>query len=535
MSQFFADSFIDACTANGVDYFCIAPGWRSAPLILAVAEKQKDHFIHFDERALAFHALGYAAQEKKLACLITTSGSAVANLFPAIVEAYYHHIPLIVVTADRPFREKEWSGNQTIDQSKIFGRFAKWHIDLSAKDMSIAQINSSLCYGVNIAKKEKAAVHINCHIEEPMQKALNSFSFRKKPESSDAIDRSKKGVIVLGQIKKENLPPIYQLAKKLGWPIFADILSQTKTMDKIENQIDYFDILIKSHADFSFDSVLHFGQRVTCKKLFSFLRTTPSYIHIDEDPNLYDPYQCITEKIIAPISTVCSSLKICGKENKTWLHQWKREEKAAAKISKELSHQFPLSDSAFFSLLSEYFPAGSALFLGNSMPIRDADNFFHPINRPYAVMANRGTSGIDGNIATAAGYARGIQRHVVAVIGDLAALHDLNSFFQIYKADFPVTLIILNNQGGGIFSHMPAQNSPYLSSFFQCEHRFSFKKIAEAFSLPYGTIDDMQTFVSNSKKAVIEINTSIEQSLAFYQRFQEKLKAFHNNQGAVHV
>ncbi|HSX13349.1 MAG TPA: 2-succinyl-5-enolpyruvyl-6-hydroxy-3-cyclohexene-1-carboxylic-acid synthase [Chlamydiales bacterium] len=462
-------NMIDSFIQHGVTKFCIAPGSRSTPLALAVADHPKaDLTVHYDERGLAFYALGHSMATKKPTVVITTSGTAVANLYPAVMEAYHSHVPLILLTADRPHELRNCGANQATDQLKIFNNCIVAQAELSPH-LDDHAIHSIIAQHVNT----KGPVHINCPFQEPLIRPniisnLPPISFFAPHLVAKPFHiKAKRGVILLG---KSDPIPVLELAKRLQWPVFADILSQARCTPTSE-QIRHFDLI---KTDLQPDFLLHFGERFISKNILEWAKDIPM-AHVSPFPTLQDPIRRLSVRIQSDIAPFCETFSAFT--DPQWLPAWKELDDAMAQ---HLNSHF---DSPFTEAHAiRNLPSDRPIFFGNSMPIRLADQFYFP-NKAPLIFANRGMSGIDGNIATIAGLADGFNTPLFAFIGDQTALHDLNSLPLLKK--HPTLLIISNNYGGAIFDHLSVSQSPHLDRLFTASHSWSFENSAKMFNIPY--------------------------------------------------
>lgn len=473
MSQ--AAWIIDTLIQHGITHFCIAPGSRSAPLALAAAEHPLAKItVHYDERGLGFYALGISLATNVPTAIITTSGTAIGNLMPAVMEAHYSHIPLILLTADRPHELRNCGANQATDQVKIFGTFASC-MDLSPHidEKSIRSIVSESVF----QSLHKKPIHLNCPFQEPLH-AKPIFSSKKpvlfslptltaKPLSTTA----KRGVILLGNTHQDPTP-VLDLAKRLQWPVFADLLSQARQTPTPE-QIRHFDYLIRNPCELKPDLILHFGDRFISKSYLEWEKDCER-VHVSPFPHLQDPSRSLSQRIQSDIAPFCETLSALT--DPEWLPSWQELDKLAS--TDEFFAENAFTEAHAIRTLPSQYP----IFFGNSMPIRLADSFYFPRKAPQ-IFANRGLSGIDGNIATIAGIAEGLQSPIVAFIGDQTALHDLNSLPLLKK--HKILLIISNNYGGAIFDHLPVSESPHLDRLFTATHSWNFEKAAQIFDIQY--------------------------------------------------
>lgn len=533
---------IDQLLLQGVSRFCIAPGSRSTPLALAAARHPKAQItVHPDERGLGFFALGCAMGTGAPAAVIATSGTAVGNLLPSVMEAHHSSIPLILLTADRPPELRDCSANQTTDQVKIFQNFLGWQTDLpcSGEALGEAFVRSQAAYAVSQAMRS-GPVQINCQFREPLFQPPRVFTEgRPQPYflpsyapdkaqlsfAMETIARAKRGLILIGRLPTGSDPqPILHLAASLGWPVFADLLSQARSTPTPE-QIQQFDYAIRSKCAPIPDCVLHFGGRFLCKFLPDWIhQSKASVLHIDTSGNRVDSAHTRPARIIADPALFCRALHGEVRNNSLWLDEWQEiDRKLLQSIENSLSEPHPFVEADLMHKLSETLPVGNSLFLANSMPIRDAEHFCTSSCRFFA---NRGLSGIDGQIATAAGIAFATKAPMTAVIGDQSCLHDLNSIMLLRNIKTPFLLIISNNFGGGIFSHMPVSKEvEHFETLFAASHDFKFDSIAKMFGIPYcsaSQADQLQDLFPTSGARIIEIFTSRKENACFQKNILEK-------------
>jgi len=505
---------IDQLVQQGVRHFCVAPGSRSTPLVLAAADHRgaKIH-VHYDERGIGFYALGIAKATRQPAAVIATSGTAVGNLLPSIMEAHHTCTPLIVLTSDRPAELRDCSANQTTDQVKIFQSFVRWQVDLPSSLDDERYFRSAIAQGYFYTRQNPPGpVQINCPFREPLyvpnssQKEgapihLEFPSHRARPQKKNAS----KGLVVIGRLPHpDDLHPILELANRLQWPVCADILSNARLFPTDE-QILHFDWMEKPTPEL----VLHFGERVTSKRLLEWLKKIkPEYIHVSPWPVLQDSGRILTGRVQADATEFCANFE--ASSDPKWLLSWK-----------ELDRDPWIDDSSFTEAhamrsLSGILASDYGVFLANGMPIRDGDHFLFP-KKCRGFFGNRGLSGIDGNIATIAGLAE--EMPLLGFIGDQACLHDLNSLPLLKKTKHPVVLIVSNNFGGGIFSHLPISASPHFETLFAAAHSWRFEKAAQMFDLPYFGFDALPKVFEAGQSAVVELITDRVENY----KYQKKL------------
>lgn len=574
------DLIVEELVRNGADYFCVAPGSRSAPLAVAVSRNPRAKaFVHFDERGLGFHALGYTAATRRPAVIITTSGTAVANLFPAVIEAAKKKLPLILLTADRPPELRKAGANQTIDQPGIFGPYARWSFDMPCPTTDIGPefVLTTMDQAVHQTRTNPPApVHVNCMFREPLAPEGQTADFSEYlkplerwlagstpytdyvvPERTIPEDRLedilariraiKSGIIAVGKLSgPDEREAVLKLSEKLYWPIVPDITSGLRLGNQHQNVIHYFDQLLLDNElmkQIPVDGVIHIGGRMTSKRWYPFIesRRPKEYIMVLNHPLRNDPLHNVTARVDGEIGPICQSLAAAipaRKDNKPCFQLQSASQGVKETIETFLTDKALLSEPAVARLVSKYLPADSTLFLANSMPIRDMDMYAAEHKNPVLISANRGASGIDGNIAAAAGFAKGAQTPLTLMIGDLAFLHDLNSLGTVKSLDQPAVIVVLNNNGGGIFSFLPvADVGEGFEKYFGTPHHLTFDHAAQLFHLDYVHPKTPKEFTAVYQQAlktktstVIEIINTREDNLKHHQDIQgailEKLKKY---------
>jgi 2-succinyl-5-enolpyruvyl-6-hydroxy-3-cyclohexene-1-carboxylate synthase len=505
---------IDQLICQGIDHFCIAPGSRNTPLVVAAAEHPKAKtIVHYDERGLGFYALGYGKGAGRAAAVITTSGTAVGNLLPSVMEAHHSLTPLILLTTDRPAELRDCGANQTTDQIKIFTHFVRWQTDLPPH-LSENYFRSTAAQGVfHASQNPKGPVQLNCQFREPLftrepsQEPGTPFRFapshlvppRTKTEA-------KRGVILLGETGSDPRPVLH-LAARLEWPLFADILSNARLSPSTE-QIRHFDWILKTNPHLKPDYILHIGSRFASKKILDWAPT----LHVSPSPYLQDPGRKLLGRLQCDIEPFCKTF--AAGTDPSWLALWKKlDEEIEAVFENQFQEDFPFTEAHAMRRLSDLLPE-SAVFLANGMPVRDADHFLFP-DQCLGFYGNRGLSGIDGNIATAAGLSAGLNAPVVALLGDQTCLHDLNSLPLLKKTAHPVVVIASNNFGSGIFSHLPIAEWPEFEKYMAAAHPYRFEDAAKMFGIPYLSFDR----ISFEESALVELFTNRDENYRFQKQF----------------
>lgn len=542
MNITWAKEIINQLVMQGVDYFCLAPGSRVTPFSIAVSEeKRAETFVHFDERALAFHALGYAKATGKPAAIFVTSGTAVGNLMPAVMEASLSRIPLIVITSDRPPELRETNANQTLDQVKVFGSFVRWDFDIPcpSPDLPDRFLATTIGQAVHRAKTApEGPVHLNCMLREPFfveetpltpqapcfyedsKATLHESAFDEWAEKLAQIER---GVIIAGSMKAHSvLSPLLKLAEKLDWPLFADIDSGLRSYGRREVVIPYYDMIFKSVKGIRPGAILHFGDRLVSKALLEWTEKNPpkTYCQIADHPLRADPKHLVTHRIFCEPSHFSEKMiqKLAVKSS--WLSEWQTLSKAIEEEIELPSDE--LSEPGIIRWIEKHVPSEWALYFANSMPVRDAESFLYPHHSLGPIFTCRGVSGIDGNIALVAGMSEGCKRPLLAVIGDQTALYDLTSLSQLKNSSYPVIIFIINNAGGGIFSFLPVHQNTSKECFekyFTNSHAYEFEQAASFFGLPYYHPKSWEELdeVPLTQSCVVELTTDRARNLALHQ------------------
>jgi 2-succinyl-5-enolpyruvyl-6-hydroxy-3-cyclohexene-1-carboxylate synthase len=559
-NRLWANLIIEELVRCGVDLFCVAPGSRSTPLVAAlVANDRARSLVHFDERGTAFAALGYARATGRPAAWITTSGTAVANGLPAIVEASTDGVPMILLTADRPPELRQTGANQTIDQPDIFGDYVRWRFDLPAPDPAIdpAMVLTTVDQAAYRASRSpQGPIHLNLMFREPFLPEDEGDSRGPSPWAEDdnpytsyamtkpAVDETeiqalwqtlrlvKRGLLVAGRLaSRKQGEAVLRLAGTLGWPLLPDIGSQVRLGAESENLAVHYDALLASDT-FSGahvpEAVIHVGGRALSKRLEQFLGSSrpDSYVVVRENPFRLDPAHRVTHSIEADVVDFSSALVRATVENPpmrddSWTASWRQASEKVGRYLDGVSSREP-NEPFVARSVSRNVPAGHGLVVASSMPVRDLDTYAAADGAPVPVAVNRGASGIDGTVATAAGFARGLGRPVTLLIGDLALLHDLNSLAMLRGV--PVVVIVLNNDGGGIFSFLPvARHKEFFEPYFGTPQGVGFGPAAEMFGLgyehPHTTDEFLSAYTSacaSGVSSMLEIRTDRKENVRLH-------------------
>ncbi|MCM2272197.1 MAG: 2-succinyl-5-enolpyruvyl-6-hydroxy-3-cyclohexene-1-carboxylic-acid synthase [candidate division Zixibacteria bacterium] len=551
INSLWASLLIEELTRLGVSQFVISPGSRSTPLVLAVADNPNAQAItHYDERGAAFFALGYARATQRPAAVICTSGTAVANYYPAVIEASMDCVPMILLTADRPPELRDRGANQTITQPGIFARYPRWERDIPCPS---SEHPPSFILDIADEAYQRSTgspmgpVHLNCMFREPLAPvkneendsrdaasltswisgrvspskntaAVSSLSEGELAAATNALGKVSRPMLVVGGLRNRiERNAVIELAEHLQWPMIADSGSGLRA-GRINSRINYFDLILASERFTAIqkpDAVLQIGSRLTSKRLLAYLEhAEPStYLQLLDHPFPHDPIKRVTMRLQTDLASGVRQIteSLSSSRHFGWLEAWKAAAKTAeVNLEKILKSSDRLSEPLIASLVSDKIPSDSAIWAASSMPIRDLDMFYSPQGPPVSVGCNRGASGIDGTIASAAGYACGTRRPVTLLIGDLAMLHDLNSLAILKHSDIHLTIVVINNNGGGIFGHLPiAEFGSAFERYFVVPHGLGFARAAEMFGIPYTRAESASEFLPAYRSACHDTRVSI--------------------------
>lgn len=495
----------------GVQHVCIAPGSRSTPLTLAAAKlTQLTIHTHFDERGLGFLALGLAKATQSPVAVIVTSGTAVANLLPAVAETGLTGEKLVLLTSDRPAELIQCGANQAIRQHGIFSDHVNHFLDVPSPSLDISP-NWLLCAIDDVMQQQQlrgGSVHFNCHYPEPLygddvdfsdyllpvaewmqdhtphcqhQALLSSATATIDPVQWQALC-TQKGVIVAGRLAANELYAVQQLATALGWPLLVD--PQAGGSSDFGGFDGWLQNTACQHHLQQAQVLLQFGGRLVSKRLLQLIgsQTWQSFLLIDPLAGRLDPNHRRSQRIQANIEVWAHAALALTTES---LHsQWALPLVAASQRYFDIvtAHSTHFSELGLAAQVMNWIAPSTELFLGNSMIVRLLDMCAQLPST--ATFANRGASGIDGLIATTAGVQRARKAPLVCLIGDTSLLYDLNSLSLLNQHQYPIVIIVTNNDGGGIFDMLPVPDQQK-DDFYRMPHGFEFSHAAAMFGLHY--------------------------------------------------
>ena len=519
---------VETLVRTGVRHAVISPGSRSTPLTMALARHplvRPNPVI--DERSAAFFALGIAKRTGGPVVLVCTSGTAGANYFPAVIEAHESGVPLLVITADRPPEMRACASGQTIDQQKLFGDHISFYHELAvpvASETMLRYLRQTVAHAVERARAAAGPVHLNAPFRDPLPPIVQGdlaadfagtdwgrFFSHLGPEVSSVTTAplprflpDVHGVIVAGPAQPSE-PARYaaivgEIARKLGWPILADALSPLRQhAGTVPNLVTGYDAILRQPEvaeRLKPESILCIGNWPTSKVLRAWLEdsSAPIWLATERIDNR-DALHGRARTLPLSLTTLAAQLPMFDATN-GYQRMWAMyEAKMRTALDAKLAAETVLFEGKAVWLLAQHLPTETPLMISNSMPIRDAEYFAPACDRRLRPMCNRGANGIDGTLSTALGVAHDAGRPAVLLTGDLALLHDTNGFLLRPKVRGALTVVLINNQGGGIFGHLPvAQFEPPFEEFFATPQEVDFAKLASAYAVEHVVVRDWAHF-----------------------------------------
>ncbi|MGH2912559.1 MAG: 2-succinyl-5-enolpyruvyl-6-hydroxy-3-cyclohexene-1-carboxylic-acid synthase [Solirubrobacteraceae bacterium] len=601
-------AFVDELARCGLRDACTSPGSRSTPLVLSLAgdERLRCH-SHVDERCAGFFAVGLAKASYRPVAVTCTSGTAVANLLPAVVEAREARVPLIVLSADRPPELREVGAGQTIDQLEIFGGFAKWFFEVGTHEAGperIRWIRTLACRAFWTALEGRpGVVHLNFPLREPLvcdelptrteQSRPNGAPYvSRPPRASDPnlaaralrelIGASRRGVLVAGRHERDT--PLGEVVAAFctatGWPLLADPMSGARRGDVA---IAHYDALLREPTfarEHTPEVVIRVGDLPVSKPLRSWLASLEGTRQVALDPEgaWQDPASVVCESIAAePAATLQAlssmlgatsghvepaleasaehpesaladpSTKSADDIHHDWLASWRSADERAAEAILGVIAASGLSELAVAAELGVLLPEQATLFVASSMPVRDIETFWPVRPDPPRVLCNRGANGIDGTVSSAFGAAAANEGPVVLLIGDVALAHDLGGLLAVKRLGHKLTIVLLNNDGGGIFDFLPVADSPTARTresvfadgsgpseqdtytrHISTPTSLDFAQAAALYGLEHETVADVASFraalehaLSDQHSSMIEVRTERPSNVELHRRVWE--------------
>ncbi|MCT0508184.1 2-succinyl-5-enolpyruvyl-6-hydroxy-3-cyclohexene-1-carboxylic-acid synthase [Lactococcus cremoris] len=549
MTNEYLAPFVDELFNLGVREAVFSPGSRSTALAMLFEEYKKyDTYVNIDERSAAFFALGIAKANRRPVVLVCTSGSAAAHHFPAITEAKTSRIPLIILTADRPAELQFVGAPQTLDQTRFFGNFVNHFENLEAPQ---PQAKNFWTYPRKVAQRAflsaldqmAGPVQINIPLRDPLVPELKSENYEKgrsklpfkffKGQQSASFDEallSSKTLILAGANSSENYSEsLLKLAEHLKAPILADPLSNLRNHNStfVMDSYDAFLANDDLKTDLKAESILLFGQMPVSKRLQQFIALNDDAEFIQVDPALAyrNPSLTTTITVQSNVATFANSIQKVNQDF-SYLEKWqKAQEKMRHQLEKVAQEENPF-EGRFVQELQKHLKALDAqLLVSNSMEIRDIDYWWKKEDSKVRILGNRGVNGIDGTESTALGIAT-TGKPTVLLTGDLSMLHDLNGLIIGKTHELNLTIVLFNNDGGGIFHHLAQKGVPNFDYLFSTPHGLNFEGLAELTGLDYHLVSNYADFGQQFETSIrqpgihlLEIKTDKDLSLALHKKY----------------
>jgi 2-succinyl-5-enolpyruvyl-6-hydroxy-3-cyclohexene-1-carboxylate synthase len=571
-------AFVDELARCGMRAACTSPGSRSTPIVLTLARESRVRcYSHVDERCSGFFALGLAKASGLPVAVTCTSGTAAAELLPAVIEAHEARVPLLVLSADRPPELRESGAGQTIDQIKLFGGAAKWFFEVGTHEASEARLRwmrTLACRAwASTLEGRPGVVHLNFPLREPLvsDQPLDP-DWTGRPDGQPYVTRppgrlssreatialrelvgqARRGVVVAGRHERgerASTDPLGRAAAAFcaaaAWPLLADPMSGGR---QGEAAVAYYDALLRDGAfaeSVMPDLVIRVGDLPTSKPLRTWLASLGDVpqVTLDCEGSWQDPDGVLSHSLPVDPAAALSDLAL-GPETLLpaapgWLSEWRRaDERAARALGVELSSS-GLSEPVVAAELGHLLPSTATLFVASSMPVRDIESFWPVLADPPRVLCNRGANGIDGILSSAFGAAAGAGagEEVVLLIGDVALAHDLGGLLSARRLKLKLTIVLIDNHGGGIFDFLPVAGAAagrerevdgeedIYTSHISTPPGLDFSLAAKLYGLTHELVEDLPAFrgaleraFAGPRSSIVEVRTERAANVALHRR-----------------
>jgi len=550
IQQYIAD-LVEICRLKNIEHVVISPGSRNAPLTrLFTANPAFTCHSIVDERSAAFYALGISLGTGKPVAMVCTSGTAVLNYSPAIAEAFYQHVPLVAITADRPAHLIDQQDNQTIHQEDIYRNYIKFSINLNWPIDNLAVLmdqHEKIDKIINFASSGiKGPVHINVPISEPLYEPLpkpsqniycseieTSNNFELNDDFIDSWKRSKRKIVLCGQHTPDKW--LHELIGHISTTNQAVVLAEPISNIKGGNIISATDramMLVEQSAleEFQPDLLVSFGGPVVSKRMKEWLQKQPNLTHwrISEETDKIDTYQNRKSLIIGNPSEILKIFAEINSQSETvFIEKWQHANHESFANDSAFFQTAAFSDSLVFHFILNNLPKNVTLHLGNSSPVRYAQ--MYSCQAAKAVYSNRGVSGIDGSLSTASGIATVSEGLHLVLLGDLSFMYDSNALWN-RNLSKNLRIVVINNDGGGIFRLLPGPSEQEcFEDFMEAKHPVEIEKLAQAFGVTYFIAESQHeleqkfnSFIDTIGPSLLEIKTSnTENPVQFKEHIQQ--------------
>ena len=551
-------AFVDELARCGVREACTSPGSRSSPIVLAlVRDARLACYSHIDERCSGFFAVGAAKAACRPVAITCTSGTAAANLAPAVIEAWEARVPLVVLTADRPPELREVGAGQTIDQIGIYGSAAKWFFEVGTHDCTpdrMRWMRMLACRAVWTSLEGRPGpVHLNFALREPLvppaelgddpmpgRAGGRPWLLRSGP-GRDAVAAGRalaivardahRPVVVAGRAEP-GLDAIAAACERLGWPLLADPLSGAR---RGPAAIAHYDLLLRSAAFIAArapDLVVRCGDLPTSKPLRAWLEGLAGgvmQLAFDPQSSWHDPAATLHAVLDAdPVATLVATAAHAPCADPAWLRAWRdADATCGAAIDEALGDE--LSEPRVARELGAALPSTATLFVASSMPVRDVEGYTAVRDDAPRVLCNRGANGIDGTVSSAFGAAAVSDGPVVLLIGDVALAHDIGGLMAARRSDLSLTIVLLNNDGGGIFEFLPIAGArDAFEEHIATPHGLDFAHAAALYGcahLRVGSVDELRAGLARALPGpgttILEVRTERAANVALHGRLAQ--------------
>jgi 2-succinyl-5-enolpyruvyl-6-hydroxy-3-cyclohexene-1-carboxylate synthase len=563
-------AFVDELARCGMIGACTSPGSRNAPLVVALGHERRIRcFSHIDERCAGFFALGLAKETGLPAAVTCTSGTAAAELAPAVIESREARVPLLVLSADRPPELRESGAGQTIDQLKLYGGAVKWFFEADFADggaQRLPWVRALACRAYWQALEGPAGpVHLNFPLREPLvgdgppprdtsgREAGRPYVLRAParlaaPGATTALEglvaRAQRGVVVAGRHEARGQEalgvPAAHFSAALRWPLLADPLSGAR---RGLAAVAHYDALLRDAGFGSLqkpDLVLRVGDLPTSKPLREWLAGLEgvAQVAIDPDGSWQDPDRVLTDSIPtepAPaLLALARQADALGAADQDWLGTWRSADERAAEAILGVLARAGLSEPTVAGELGVLLPETATLFVASSMPVRDVEAFWPVREDPPRVLCNRGANGIDGTVSAAYGAAAGQALHgtfapVVLLTGDVALAHDIGGLLAARRLGLKLTIVLLDNGGGGIFDFLPVARAESAREIYN-DHiatppGIDFAHAAQLYGLEHRQADSLGGFrealeaaFAGERSGVVEVRSDRDANRELHER-----------------
>ncbi len=556
-------AFVDELARCGLREACTSPGSRSTPLVLSFARDPRIRATsHIDERSGAFFALGLAKTSGRPVALVCTSGTAAANLAPAVIEAHEARVPLLVLTADRPPELRDLGAGQTIDQVKLFGSAAKWYLEVDEHPATAGRmrwLRQLACRSFwTVLDGRPGPVHLNFALREPLVldaplpdeepggggRPEGRPWVMRPPVRAEAGPRTLRGpadtlveglngelnrraVIVAGRNERDSRlgQALAAFADRAAIPLLADPLSGARQGPAA---IAHYDAFLQNPWPHTPELVLRFGDLPTSKPLRNWLASLDALqISFDPEAAWQDPAGSVGTIVTADPRITIEALR--PRTHRGWLDAWRAaDRKASAAIASTLND---LSEPRVAAELGATLPNDATLVVASSMPVRDVETFFPAREHAFRTLSNRGANGIDGTVSTAFGVAAAAKGPVVLLIGDVALAYDIGGLLAASR--FKLTIVLLDNDGGGIFHFLPvAREGDAFVEHIVTPHGLDFSHAAALYGCGYERAADVESFraalsraLAAERTTIVCVRTDREQNVELHRRVWESVRA----------